>query len=175
MAKLDTHIHRASEQGLSSVTTLITGPTHAVLIDPPFLIPDAESVVRWIQATAPGLRLVAVFITHHHPDHYFSANPILDAHPGAVLYAAPYVCAGIDREYDDKVVYWPSVFGAEMVPARPRKPTPYPWSFFRLDGEVVVLLGPVQGDAVDHTLFYLPGAKTVICGDVIYARSTHVW
>lgn len=175
MTRLETYIHQASERGFSSVTTLITGPSHAVLIDPPFLVPDAQSIVQWITKTAPNHKLVAVFITHHHPDHYFSANPILEAHPNAVLYAAPYVCEAINREYDEKVVYWPTIVGKEMVPALPRKPTPYPYSFFRLDGEVVVLMGPVQGDSVDHTLFWIPGAKTVICGDAIYARSTHVW
>lgn len=175
MAKLQTHIHQSSEKGLSSVTTLITGLFHAVLVDPPLLIPDAESVVKWIREKAPTQHLVAVFVTHHHPDHYFSANPILEAHPAAFLYAAPYVCAAIDREYDDKVAYWPTVLGTEAVPSRPRRPTPYPYSFIRLDGEVVVLMGPVQGDSVDHTMFWIPSEKTVICGDVVYARSTHVW
>lgn len=175
MAKLQTYIHQSSEKGLSSVTTLITGSHRAVLIDPPFLLPDASAVLSWIAHTAPNHRLVAIFVTHHHPDHYFSANPILAAHPEATLYAAPYVCAGIEAEYDEKVVYWPSVLGKNLVPEKPTKPVPYPFSFFQLDGEVVVLLGPVQGDSVDHTLFWIPGAKTVVCGDVVYARSTHVW
>ncbi|KAK8193862.1 putative metallo-beta-lactamase domain protein [Phyllosticta capitalensis] len=174
MAPLKTHIHQASERGLSSVTTLIVGASHCALIDPPFLIPDAHSVVSWIRAKTSN-PLVAIFVTHHHPDHYFSANPILDAFPAAKLYAAPYVCAAIDREYDEKIQYWPSKLGADLVPTRPRKPEPYPFSFFSLDGGLVVLLGPVQGDSIDNTLFWLPAERTVIVGDVIYARSTHVW
>src|SRR4051794_9248595 len=106
-----------------------------------------------------------------------SANPILEAFPTAAFYAAPYVLAGINREYDEKVVFWPKVYGSD-VPTQPRKPNAYPYSFFIIDGNPsspVMLLGPVQGDSVDHTLFWLPMEKTIICGDSMYARSTHVW
>ncbi|RAK74208.1 MBL fold metallo-hydrolase [Aspergillus fijiensis CBS 313.89] len=180
---LETHHHIASTKGLSSITTLITDPTTgaAVLIDPPFLLPDAHSVLAWIIKTtsaAGGADLKAIFVTHHHPDHFFSANPILDAYPAAKFYAAPYVLAGIEREYAEKVAYWPSVMGAENVPAAPRKPEPFPFSFFLLEAapaSPIVLLGPLQGDAVDHTVFWLPKERTVVCGDTVYGRSTHVW
>ncbi|PVH89513.1 Metallo-hydrolase/oxidoreductase [Cadophora sp. DSE1049] len=174
---LQTHIHSSSEKGLSSVTTLIVGAKSAILIDPPFLIPDANSVVSWIEKTT-DLPLKAVFVTHHHPDHYFSANPILSAHPSAKFYAAPYVRAGIDREYDEKVKFWPTVFGKENVPENPRKPDPYPYSFILLEGNEsspIMLLGPVQGDSVDNTLFWLPSERTIVVGDALYGRSTHLW
>jgi len=174
---LQTHIHVSSEQGLSSITTLIVGSKSAALIDPPFLIPDAKSIVKWIKDKT-SLPLKAVFVTHHHPDHFFSANPILEAFPDSRFLAAPYVRAGIDREYEEKVKYWPSVMGKEMVPEQPRKPDVFEHSFFVLDGDEqspICLLGPVQGDSVDQTLFWLPTEKTIVCGDVIYARSTHVW
>jgi glyoxylase-like metal-dependent hydrolase (beta-lactamase superfamily II) len=193
MPPLRTKIHISSEKGLSSISTLILGSKQAILIDPPFLLADALSIVSFIKSNT-NLPLSAVFITHHHPDHYFSANPILDAWPEAKLLAAPYVCAGIEREYDSKVEYWPKVYGKENFHERPpQKPTPFQFSFFQLEGDEdcpVVLLGPVQGDSVDHTLFWIPegvsiddggsggkyGAKgLVICGDSVYARTTHVW
>ena len=88
-SKLQTYYLSSSEKGLSSVSTLIVGTKAAALIDPPFLIPDANAVAAWIKqkTTVP---LKAIFVTHHHPDHYFSANPILEANPDATLYAAPY-------------------------------------------------------------------------------------
>lgn len=177
MAPLKTYIHSSSVKGLSSVTTLVVGDKAAVLFDPPFLVPDAESIVQWIKKTT-DLPLRAVFITHHHPDHYFSANPILDAWPKSTMHAAPYVCAGIDREYDEKVIYWPTLFGRENIPEKPRKPTPFEFTFFHIEGNEdspIILLGPLQGDSVDHTLFWLPKEKVVICGDSVYARSTHAW
>ncbi|RLL95292.1 hypothetical protein CFD26_103238 [Aspergillus turcosus] len=174
---LQTYHHASSTKGLSSITTLIVGVSESILIDPPFLIPDALSVVRWIKETTVH-PLKAVFVTHHHPDHFFSANPILDAFPTAKFYAAPYVLEGINREYDDKVKYWPTVFGHENVPKAPKKPDEFNFSFLLLNGNPespVVLLGPLQGDSVDHTIFWLPAEKTVVCGDAIYGRSTHVW
>ncbi|KAK6441808.1 hypothetical protein LTR95_001947 [Oleoguttula sp. CCFEE 5521] len=154
---LETYIHTSSVKGLSSVTTLIVGAKAAVIIDPPFLVPDAKSVVRWVkEKTSKPLK--ALFVTHHHPDHFFSANPILDAFPGSKLFAAPYVLAGINREYDEKVKFWPTGFGRENIPEVPTKPTVSSTAY-----------------SVDHTLFWLPSEKTIICGDAVYARSTHVW
>ena len=86
---LQTHFISSSEKGLSSITTLIVGSKAAALIDPPFLVPDANAVVDFVKQTT-SLPLKCVFVTHHHPDHYFSANPILDAFPGSELFAAPY-------------------------------------------------------------------------------------
>ena len=174
---LEVYTHISSEKGLSSVTSLIVGQSAAVVVDPPFLIPDAQSVVSMIKSKTKH-PVVAVFCTHHHPDHYFSANPILEAFPDAKFYAHPYVRAGIDREYDEKVVYWPKVFGEENVPTNPRRPEVYNYSFFILPGDEaspVALLGPVQGDSIDHTLFWLPRERVVITGDAVYSRSTHAW
>ncbi|KAL4982643.1 beta-lactamase-like protein [Aspergillus falconensis] len=174
---LTTYHLSSSTKGLSSITTLIVGSDEAILIDPPFLKPDGEAVTSWIQKTT-SKPLKAVFVTHHHPDHFFSANSIFEAFPDAKFYAAPYVLAGINREYDDKVKYWPSVFGPENVHVAPRRPEAFDFSFFVLNGDPaspVVLLGPLQGDSVDHTLFWLPTEKTIITGDAVYGRSTHVW
>ncbi|KAJ5887733.1 hypothetical protein N7495_007774 [Penicillium taxi] len=169
--------HRSSStKGLASITTLIVGTKEAVLIDAPFLILDAKDVVEWVKATTKN-PLKALFVTHHHPDHFFSANPILEAFPEAKFYAAPYVLAGINREYEDKVKFWPTVF-PNCVPDAPRRPEEFNFSFFMLEGNLdspVVLLGPLQGDSVDHTLFWLPTERTIVCGDTIYGRSTHVW
>ncbi|EXJ82169.1 hypothetical protein A1O1_08238 [Capronia coronata CBS 617.96] len=174
---LEVYTQSSSEKGLSSVTTLIVGSKAAVIIDPPFLVPDAKAVVSMAKSKT-SKPVVAVFVTHHHPDHYFSANPILEAWPEARFLAHPYVRAGIDREYDEKVVYWPTVFGQENVPAKPKKPEVYNYSFFILpddEASPVVLLGPVQGDSVDHTLFWLPRERIIITGDAVYARTTHAW
>ncbi|KAL1614954.1 hypothetical protein SLS56_011971 [Neofusicoccum ribis] len=122
---LKTYHHISSIKGLSSVTTLIVGPNNSILIDPPFLIQDAESVLTWIHTVAPCTNLAAVFVTHHHPDHYFSANPILEDFQSAEFLAAPYVCAGIEREYDEKVQFWPAIYDKEnFSPRAPAKPAP---------------------------------------------------
>jgi len=85
--------------------------------------------------------------------------------------------AGIEREYDEKIKFWPTVYG-KLVPESPTKPTAFEHSLFVLEGNEqspVILLGPLQGDSVDHTLFWIPTERTIVCGDAVYARSTHVW
>lgn len=185
----------SSETGLSSVTTLIVGSEAAVIVDPPLLVPDAKAVIEFVKEKTQ-VPVVGVFVSHLHPDHYMSANPILEAWPESKFYAHQYVRAAIDREYDAKIDYWPKVsdqeelelklstsltsqvFGRENIPEKPRRPEVYPYSFFMLPGDPsspIVLLGPVQGDSVDHTLFWLPQERVIITGDAVYARSTHAW
>ncbi|GAA5841622.1 hypothetical protein JCM11251_004234 [Rhodosporidiobolus azoricus] len=174
--KLEVYYKINSVQGLSSITTLICGAEACVLIDAPFLIPDAKEVIEFIKEKT-SLPLVAVFVTHHHPDHFFSANPILEAWPESRFLAAPYVCEGIELEYEEKVKFWPSLYG-DLVPKNPRKPEPYPYSFFILPGNSnspIFLVGPVQGDSVAHSMFYLPREKAIITGDCMYSRNVHVW
>ncbi|GAA5913753.1 hypothetical protein JCM6882_002333 [Rhodosporidiobolus microsporus] len=174
--KLEVHYKINSVEGLSSITTLIVGAEACVLIDAPFLIPDAKEVIKFIKEKT-SLPLVAVFVTHHHPDHFFSANPILEEWPESRFLAAPYVLEGIEREYDEKIVFWPSIYG-DLVPKNPRKPEAYPYSFFILPGNSnspIFTVGPCQGDSVAHSMFYLPRERTIITGDCMYSRSVHVW
>lgn len=107
---LQVHIKVSSEEGLSSITSLIVGDQGCVLIDPPFLLDDSRAVISFVEEKTQ-LPVLAVFVTHHHPDHFFSANPILEHWPEASFFAAPYVCAGVDREYDEKIKFWPTVYG----------------------------------------------------------------
>jgi glyoxylase-like metal-dependent hydrolase (beta-lactamase superfamily II) len=111
------HTHISSETGLSSVTSIVIGSKSTIIIDLPFLIPDALSVAEQTEPLTSN-PVVAVFVTHHHPDHHSSANPILEACPKAKFYAAPYVRAGIDREFRG-IIHWTRVFGPENVPVSP--------------------------------------------------------
>ena len=117
-------------------------------------------------------------MTYHQPGHYFSANPVLHAFPKAKFYTAPYVRARIDREYDEKVVYWLEVFGRENVPRSPQGPEPYSYSFFILEGDeaspVVLAWTCARRQCRSHTLLVASG-ETLIAGDAVYARSTHTW
>ena len=59
---LQTFYLSSSEKGLSSVSTLIVGSEAAALIDPPFLVPDANAVVDWAKNKL-SVPLKAVFVT----------------------------------------------------------------------------------------------------------------
>ncbi|KAK2783409.1 hypothetical protein FQN52_009667 [Onygenales sp. PD_12] len=174
---LEISFHCSSDEGVSSVSTLIVGEKGAILIHAPLLISDAEALVKWIREKT-RLPVKAVFVTHHHENYYFSTHVILDAFPGARFCAAPRVRAGIEREYEREVKFWREKAGSKEVAEAPRKPSPFESSFFVLEGNLgspIVLLGPVQGDTVDVTLYWLPRERTIVCGDAVHRRSTHVW
>ncbi|KAK2746399.1 hypothetical protein FQN55_005617 [Onygenales sp. PD_40] len=173
---LEISFHCSSDEGVSSVSTLIVSEKGAILIDAPLLISDAEALVKWIREKT-RVPVKAVFVTHHHEDHYFSAHVILDAFPGARFYAALRVCAGIEREYEHKVKFWREKAGSKEVAEAPRKPSPFESTFFVLEGNLdspIVLLGLVQGDTVDVTLYGLRKERTIVCGNAVHGRSTHV-
>ncbi|KAL4949232.1 hypothetical protein BDW69DRAFT_188514 [Aspergillus filifer] len=84
-----TTYHTSSTKGLSSITTLVVGTSEAILINRPS--------------------------SNQTANHFFAANSIFEAFPDAKFYAAPYVLAGINREYDEKVKHWPAVFGVRIL------------------------------------------------------------
>lgn len=174
--RLKLYTHVASESGLSAVSTLIVGTKGAVIIDPPLLLQDAQSLISFVRSKTPN-PISAVFTSHHHPDHYFTASLILEAYPAAQFFAAPYVTRAIDQEYDDQVAFWQEKAGFNKVQSRPLKPSSYEYSFFTLPDDMtspIILMGPVQGNCADHTIFWLPTERTIVAGDVVFARSTHV-
>jgi len=56
--------------------TLVKGETEALLIDVPFSRSDAHRVVAAILDS--GKKLITIFVTHDHPDHFFSLDLLLD-------------------------------------------------------------------------------------------------
>jgi glyoxylase-like metal-dependent hydrolase (beta-lactamase superfamily II) len=173
---LNVYIHRASTPGIGTLSTLIVGEESAVLIDVPLLNEDAKSFVAWIKEKT-NVPISAIFVSHHHPDHYWSNDIIRAAWPAAKLYAAPYICDDINREIEAKKPFLISWL-KDRVSQNPTMPEPYPFSFFVLKGNPsspIVIMGPVQGDCINSTIFWLPVEKVVVCGDTMFGRNTHVW
>ena len=59
------------------------------------------------------------------------------------------------------------MFGPERIPLDPRVPEAFHHTFFTLEGNEgspVHLLAPLQGDTVDHTIFWLPRERTIVAG-----------
>jgi len=52
-----------------TTSTLLTGPSEAVLVDAQYMESDVAELVRRIEAS--GRTLTTIYITHAHADHYF--------------------------------------------------------------------------------------------------------
>ena len=99
-------------------STLIFGVTDAVLVDPPMTIEQTERVAKWIENS--GKRLVHIYITHGHGDHWFGTAPLLRRFTGASAYAAAGTIEVMhkhaDREFravlwdNGRTIPWPHPF-----------------------------------------------------------------
>lgn len=166
----------ASQDGLSPVSTLIIGSQTAVLLDPPSSVSDTRAIISFI-ASKTSSSISAVFLSNQQKGDCPHVTFILEAFPTAKFYAAPYVVKAMrDKESQSRVPGQGDVGtpGAASMLARLES---YEYSFFALPGDLtspILLLGPVQGAYPNHTLYWLPTERTVVAGDAVFARSTHV-
>jgi len=146
-------------------SAIIYGQKEAALIDAQFTLNDAARVVSAIKDT--GTKLVSVYVTHWHPDHYFGLGVIKAAFPEARLLALPAVVNRIKNTWRAKVEEWKPVFGEEIT-AAPLFPERMQGNELMLEGEAIKIYGKAQGDAEDSSYVWIPCLKTAVCGDIVY-------
>ena len=164
-APLKIEVLRNSAGSLYSNSALIEGEHDAVLVDPPFTKADAHRVVAMVLDS--GKHLTTIFVTHDHPDHYFSMDVLAEAFPDAKIVAHPTVVADIWRSLPYKVVRWSPGLGANG-PAHPSAPNAMTSDTIMLEGHELKVLGPMQGDHVHATALWVPDIKALIAGDLVY-------
>jgi len=170
-APLTVDVMQTSVNSLYTSITLIKGEKGAVLVDAPFTRSDAHRVVAWILES--GRTLEAVYVTHDHPDHFFSMEVITQAFPNARVVSAPQVVEDIWKSIPLKVKRWGPMLGTNG-PRYPTAPAPLEGGVLMLEGERIEVIGPLQGDHVHCTAIYVPSAKTLIAGDLLF-NEMHLW
>ncbi|GAB98668.1 hypothetical protein GONAM_02_01910 [Gordonia namibiensis NBRC 108229] len=102
-------------------STLIHGCREMVLVDPCWTIQQTTLLGDRIEAT--GRRLVAVYITHGHGDHWFGTAQLLKRFPGVQVYATPGTIALMDQQNAARPSFWdilfPGLIGPSPVLAKP--------------------------------------------------------
>lgn len=161
----------ASEKSSDVTSTLIEGPTEAILVDAQFLDSEAKKLVTKLKSS--GKKLTRIYITHAHPDHSFGLAVIQQAFPDVEILANSAVAAEMKSTGQAKQDQWTPVYGDDitktLVPA-----TAYDESTLMLEGHTLQLIGPKQGDVSPSFIVYIPELTTLITGDVSY-NGTHVW
>ena len=111
------HQVTASDKGLAVNCYLIEGQKSVVAVDSALIISDAKALRA--QADALGKPLVAILITHGHPDHY---NGVFYLNEGRDKPVPVYATAAVTRvikDWDDrKAQQWTPMFGAEWPAKR---------------------------------------------------------
>jgi len=168
---LTVQVLQTSAGSLYSNAVLIMGEHDAVLVDPPFTKADAHRVVAMVLDS--GKRLTHVFVTHDHPDHYFSMDVIAEAFPDAQIVAHPTVVADIWRSLPFKVKRWSPMLGPNG-PAHPSAPAALTSDTIMLEGHPLKVLGPMQGDHVHATALWAPDIKALFPGDIVF-NQMYLW
>src|SRR4029077_2164731 len=150
-----------------SSSTLISGPTEGILIDALLTFENADRIAAW--AKTFGKKIKGVYITHGHSDHWLGLARLLQHFPEARGYAAPEggARAAWEVEFNKKSKYWTSRFPGEL-PETPVVPEVLNTDEILVDGQVVDLIHIGQGDIGGSTIFHVPTADAVVCGDVVY-------
>ena len=162
---LSVRVLRTSAGSLHVNSALIEGEHDAVLVDPPFTKADAHRVVAMVLDS--GKTLTHVFVTHDHPDHFFSMDVIADAFPDAKIVAHPKVVEAIWRSLPFKVARWSPMLGANG-PAHPSAPAALEGDTIMLEGQELKVLGPMWGDHAISTALWAPGVKALFPGDLVF-------
>ncbi|MFC1417546.1 MBL fold metallo-hydrolase [Streptacidiphilus cavernicola] len=170
-ASLRVDVFTGPESAFFATSSLVYGPTEALLVDTQLTLAAGRELAEWVAGKAR--RLVGVVITHPHPDHYFGTEEILRLFPGTPVYAVPEVIRGIIDTGLAKVARWQPVFGDDLT-SSPVVPGPLPGHRLRLDGAELDVLALGQGDCAACSVVHVPGADTVVAGDLVY-NGTHLW
>ena len=150
-----------------SSSTLISGPAEGILIDALLTFENAEHIAAWAERS--GKKITGIYITHGHSDHWLGLARLLERLPEARAYAAPEVVgrAAWEAEFNKTSKYWTSRFPGEL-PETPVLPEVLNSDEIVVDGQVVSLIHVGQGDIEGSTIFHVPSADAVVCGDVVY-------
>ncbi|MFI6154276.1 MBL fold metallo-hydrolase [Kitasatospora sp. NPDC051170] len=168
---LEIAVFTGPESAFFTTSTLILGERTAILVDAQLTRSAGREVAEWV--AGKGRRLLAVLVTHQHPDHYFGAEEVLRLFPEAQLLAAPAVVEGIRSTVAAKVAQWKPVYGDD-IPDHPLIPAPLLPQPLMLDQQVIPVLLLGQADCGDSTVVHVPSIRTAIAGDFV-SNGTHVW
>lgn len=154
------------KKSFSATNTLVMGEEDAVLIDVPIVLSQAHRVVAEIYESKRNLKYI--YITHGHPDHFFSAQVFVQAFPNAQLIAIPQVCLDSAKSIPERLRYWSGVIGSDC-PRNLVVPNPYDESYIELEGEKLEILGPMVGDHKETTAIYIPSLSAIIGSDLVFS------
>ncbi len=155
------------------VSTLILGPTEAILVDGQFRTRDAERLAD--RVVASGRRLTAIVVTHPHDDHYFGLGVLHRRFPDVPIYMTP---AGIEvyrRQWRRFAAAMRRAYPADAPDSLPDAQA-FPSTHLAVDGQDVEVVADQQGDELvpSNTYLWIPSLRAAVAGDIVF-NDVHVW
>jgi glyoxylase-like metal-dependent hydrolase (beta-lactamase superfamily II) len=156
---------RTSDKSFAANIVLLLGEKKALLIDAPYTRADAHRVVAAILDS--GRDLETIYITHDHPDHYYSVEVIRHAFPNARYVSHPAVVKAIWKSLPFKQARWTQILGTNG-PQMPTAPAPFEGNTLTLEGHAIKILGPMQGDHSANTVLWVPEMRALFPSDMVH-------
>jgi glyoxylase-like metal-dependent hydrolase (beta-lactamase superfamily II) len=165
--------HVAPANNLSVTSTLVYGPTEAILIDTQLSMSEATALAE--QITAKGKKLKAIFITHPDEDHYLGTAVLHQRFPAAPIYMTADALVNFQKTSERKIAGAKKFLGADAPDTVPT-PALLPSTHLLVDGQAVEVIPDLQGDVLDPTnsFIWIPSLGTVIAGDIAF-NHVHVY
>src|SRR5215831_4759196 len=169
MARPVIHTYRAAEPGLYVNSYLVEAEAGVVVVDTNLLVEDIEALRARLRAL--NKPLLAVVVTHPHPDHFNGVFDLVKDREVPV-YAAASVAHVIEEIAEAKREQWSPTYGAQW-PAK----TYYPNSLLHDGGQVsfgeltftVRELGPAESHADSYFVLATDGcAPVAFTGDLAF-------
>jgi len=166
-----THVSKLNTFGVTS--TLIYGPTEAILVDAQFRNSEATALAD--QVAAKGKKLKAIFITEPDEDHYMGTAVLHQRFPNTPIYMTADALAHFQK-VSPRQVAGAKIFLAGDAPDAVPTPEVLPHTHLLVDGRSVEIIPDSQGDVLDRTnsFVWVPALRTVIAGGIAF-NHVHVY
>lgn len=147
--------------------TLIYGYEEAVLVDTLVTFDQVDALGDWIEGFRK--RLVGVYITHGHSDHWIGLSRLRERFGDVPGWARPNVFERAVFEATNPGLsgYWQGVFPGE-IPEKPETPDRLETTSIELEGSEIRVIDIGQGDTEHSTIVHVPSIRAVVGGDVVY-------
>jgi glyoxylase-like metal-dependent hydrolase (beta-lactamase superfamily II) len=149
----------------ATTSTLVSGPTEAVLIDAQHIREDVTALAGFIGRS--GKKLTTIYVTHGHADHWYGAGDLLATFPDARVVATAPVVEYISQAGEAEAQQWAAMFGDRVA-----RPTAVPDTLdgltIELEGRELRIVEVGQGDIQPSTVVHIPDLEAVVAGDVVY-------